>query len=343
MRLLTVATANYIYWADVMFSHSRRIHPELRPTLLVADVSRAALDPVREMLDPDVDVLCCDDLGFDFLADMRTYYGPLEFCSALKVLGLSYVLRNEDACLFLDPDMVVHASLREAVFDQPGEIVVSSHTMAPYPHDGALPDDLEPCLAGHINGGVFFARREQSGTPAIDWLIEKTRYEWFVAPDIGMYADQQWLSALPYFFRDRTTIVSDRGVNVAYWNLHERPLFEKDGRINLASGEPLRLMHFSGFMAPSGGKLTKHSNRQFDAGTEAALIQLIQSYETELISARARLGYLRGDIQFCNHPLPVRLRRAANRWNAPHLVRQTLIQRLRRALRTRIKWARERT
>lgn len=339
MRLLTVATVNYIYWADVMFSHARRVHPELRPTLLVADVSRAALGPVREMLGPDVDVLCCDDLGFDFLADMRTYYGPLEFCSALKVLGSYYVLRSEDACLFLDPDMVILNSLRDAVLERPGEIVVSAHALAPFPADGAVPDDLELCWSGHINGGVFLTRRGANGTPALDWLVGHTRYHWFVAPSLGMYADQHWFSALFYFFREHTFLIEDRGVNVAYWNLHERPLCEEDGRISLASGESLRLMHFSGFSAPSGGKLSKHSSRQFDAGTEAALTQLIHSYEVELTGARARLGHLRGDLKFCSGSLPVRLRRAANRWNAPHLIGQdqTLIQRLRRALRALIK------
>ena len=334
MRLLTVATANYVYWADVLFSHARRIDPELRLTLLVADASRAALDPIRQVLGPDVDVLCCDDLGFSFLADMRTYYGPLEFCSALKVLGSAYVLRSEEACLFLDPDMVILDSLRETVLECPGKIVVCAHTLAPFPVDGASPDDLELCWSGHINGGVFLTRRGASGNPALDWLVGHTRYHWFVAPSLGMYADQQWFSALFYFFRDYTRLVEDRGVNVAYWNLHERSLREEDGHISLASGEPLRLMHFSGFLVPSGGKLSRHSSRQFDADTEAALRKLINRYEVELTDAQTRLGHLRGDLKFCSDSLPSRLRRAANRWNAPHLISQnwTLIQRIHKTL-----------
>ena len=339
MRLLTVATVDYIYWADVMFSHARRVHPELRLTLLVADVSRAALGPVREILGPDVDVLCCDDLGFDFLVDMRTYYGPLEFCSALKVLGSAYVLRNEGACLFLDPDMVVLDSLRDAILECPGEIVVSAHALAPFPDDGAVPDDLELCSAGHINGGIFLTRRGIDGTNALDWLVEHTRYHWFVAPSLGMYADQQWFSALFYFFRNHTALVEDRGINVAYWNLHERPLREENGYIFLVSGERLRLMHFSGFSLPSSDKLSKYSRRKFDIDTEAALLRLIHSYEVELVEARIRFGHLQGDLKFCSDSLHVRLQRAANRWNAPHLIgkNKTLAQRLRQAARILLK------
>lgn len=335
MRLLTVATADYIYWAAVMFAHAQRVHPELRPTLLVADVSRSALKPVRDALGPEVDVLCCDDLGFDFLSDMRTYYGPLEFCSALKVLGSAYVLRNEEECLFLDPDMLILDSLLDAVLGCTGDVVVSAHTFAPFPADGAAPDDLELCLTGHVNGGVFLTRRGEKGSPALDWLVGQTRYQWFVAPSLGMYADQQWFAALFYFFRKHTRLIEDRGINVAYWNLHERQLREENGRILLATGEPLRLMHFSGFSIPSGGALTKHSSRRFDVGTEALLTRLIRDYEVELADAKTRFGHLRGDLKLCSDPLPVRLRRAAKRWNVPNWAGQkpTLGQRLLRTIR----------
>lgn len=337
MRLLTVATADYIYWAAVMFAHARRVHPEWRPTLLVADVSSSALKPVRGALGPDVDVLGCDDLGFDFLSDMRAYYGPLEFCSALKVLGSAYVLRNEAECLFLDPDMLILDSLRDTVLGCAGDIVVSSHTFAPFPADGAAPDDLELCLTGHINGGVFLTRRSEKGLAALDWLVACTRYQWFVAPSLGMYADQQWFSSLFYFFREHTRLIEDRGINVAYWNLHERQLRAENGRIMLATGEPLRLMHFSGFSIPSGGALTKHSCRRFDHETELVLARLIRDYEVELTDARNRLGHLHGDLKFCTDPLPVRLQRAAKRWNVSNWPGEpSLRQRLRRRLR---KWA----
>lgn len=335
MRVLTVATASYLNQVDVLFQRIRLVHPELMPTVLVADCSPSAIGPVRRAFGVGVDVLCCADLGLEALKNMRTYYTALEFCSSLKVLASAHILRSEPECLFLDPDIIVYASLREAIFDQPGEVVVTNHAMAPYPRDGALPDDIEPCLAGHINGGVFFTRREQSGTPAIDWLTEKTRYEWFVAPSLGMYADQQWLSALPYFFRDRTTIVSDRGVNVAYWNLHERSLRRSSplAPVTLADGSLLRLMHFSGFPSPSTGRLTKHSNRVFDKETEIILDHIVADYGAALSQSHARLSHLKGDLGFSKKPLSERMRVAERLWGAKHPVRQgiSLAVRLKKA------------
>jgi len=317
MRLLTVATVSYLHQASVLFSHARRVHPELKPTVLVADCSPKALGPVSDALGPEIDVLCTADLECDFLESMRTYYSPLEYCSALKILGTAHILRDEESCLFLDPDMVIMDSLSDAVFDQPGEIVVSCHTFSPYPNDGKSPDDLELCLSGHLNGGVLLARRGSTGNTALNWLVDKTKSRWFVAPELGMYADQHWFSALPYFFRDHTTVVSDRGVNVAYWNLHERPLRvnEQGSAITLATGDPLRLMHFSGFSLPSNGRISKHTNRRFDEITEKALDTLISDYETSLVLSKERFEHLVGDLGFSNLPLVQRLQIAADYWN----------------------------
>jgi hypothetical protein len=329
MRLLTVATASYVYLASVMFTNALRMHPELRPTLLVTDVDREGLSPVREALGPGIEVLCCDDLGFGFIPEMRAYYGVLEFCSAMKALGSAYILRKEKECLFLDPDILVLDSLNDSLLCCAGDIVVSAHTFAPYPSDGEAPNDLELCQSGFINGGVLLTRRKEAVTPALDWLVNKACYQWFVAPEIGLYGDQHWLSLLFYLFRSRTALVEDRGVNVAYWNLHERPLRKVDGRIRLATGEPLRLMHFSGFAIPSRGKLSRHTHRRFDMETEAVLFELIQGYELQLEEAMARLGHLQGNLKFCSDPLPVRLQRAAERWNATMLKSQRISLRLR--------------
>lgn len=340
MRLLTVATTNYLYQANVLFSYAKRVHPELRPTVLVADVSKSALRPVRHAFGSEVDVLCCDDLGLDFLKAMRSYYTVLEFCSALKVLGLVHILQQEDHCLFLDPDMMVLDSLREPVLDQPGEMVVCCHTFAPYPKDGAAPNDLELCWTGQINGGVLLTRNGPQGTPALDWLVDKTRNRWFIAPERGMYADQQWFSALPYFFRERTTLVSDRGVNVAYWNLHERPLRrDTTGTIvTLAEGGALRLMHFSGFTIPSKGQLSKHSIRRFDPETEEILVDMVAEYEEALLVSRTRFDHLRGDLGFSNLPLDRRMQIAADYWKDPGVgpLRMSLLPRLWQVLRSKL-------
>ena len=331
MRLLSVASVSYLSLANVMFDSVRHLHPEMKPLLLIPDVTPKKLKELRREGAAEIaDLLCVEELSLDFLDKARGYYDALEFCSALKVLGSAHVLKSESECLFLDPDMFLLDRL-DCVLQAQEKIVVTPHTLGPLPDDGAAPDDREMCAAGFVNGGVFRSRRD---APAIAWLASHTRSHWFVAPHLGMYADQQWLTALPFLFRD-TGLLQDPGINVAYWNLHERPLRRDGGRIVLASGEPLALFHFSGFSRPSQGRLTKHSTRRYDPETEAILADLIGDYEKRVAAAASRWGHLKADIAFCEDPLPVRLNRAAKIWGESRLAvaKPSLKSRLRNLIR----------
>lgn len=314
-----MATVSYLHHVVVLFDSARRVHSELALTVLVADCSAAEVGIIQHALGEDVDVLCSADLSYDFVEQMRRYYSALEFCSALKILGLAHVLKTEPSCLFLDPDTWILDKLDRSVLDVTGEIVLSCHSFTPFPRDSERPDDLELCLTGHINGGVVFVRGRGGKNPALEWLVEKTRRLWFVAPSSGMYADQQWLSAVPYFFRERSCLIVDRGVNVAYWNLHERPLEKRvsDGAVSLKGGGSLKLFHFSGFVSPAGGRLTEHSNRRFDSQTESLVEELVESYENELSKAQFRLRALVGNLGFCDLPLHRRMRIAAKLFQEP--------------------------
>jgi hypothetical protein len=307
MRVFTVASVSYLPMASLLFESLRTHHPELTPTLLIPDVTRAGLEGLRkEGADALAKLLCVEDLGFDFLEAARIYYSALEFCSALKVLGTAHILKTESDCLFLDPDMVVMQRL-DGVLQAQDSILVTPHVLAPLPEDGLAPDDLEMCGSGFVNGGVFRAR---AGAPALPWLVSKARGHWFVAQQLGMYADQLWLSALPFLF-PQIQVLRDPTINVAYWNLHERPLRRDGATLRLASGEAVKLFHFSGFSRPSGGRLTKHSQRRYDPMTEEIVALLVADYEAKLNAASARWGHLRGDIAFNTDPLPMRLERAA--------------------------------
>jgi glycosyltransferase involved in cell wall biosynthesis len=70
-----------------------------------------------------------------------------------------------------------------------------------------------------------------------------------------MFVDQRWLDYLPALFPH--TVVRDPGCNVAYWNLHERPLSRSDEGVR-AGGAPLRFFHFSGFDPDLPYLLSRH-------------------------------------------------------------------------------------
>ena len=80
----------------------------------------------------------------------------------------------------------------------------------------------------------------------------------------GYHVDQRWVDWATCFVD--IDVVRDPGLNVAYWNLHERTV-EGSSRyeINYIKSKKyeLRFFHFSGFIGPSVDKISRHCTRKF--------------------------------------------------------------------------------
>jgi len=310
VRLFTVATISYMHQAEVMIASVRAHHPDLKVSIIVPDINNATRQELQRVIGPDVELLNPADLGFGNLKLIKKYYSALEYCSAMKVVGLEYFLRNGEDTIFLDPDVLVIHSLDEGLFNLPGDVLLSPHTLKPYPNDLDVPSDLEIVRSGHINGGVLLVRNSKGGQEAIDWLIKKIKFEWFVSPKSGFYADQLWISALPYFFRNNVELIVDKGINVAYWNLHERNIeCDENNKLQLENGSPVKLIHLSGF-DPSGESISKHTSRSFNFETELALASILKIYRNNLLDAQFRYAHIISDFRFASAPLFIRMMRS---------------------------------
>lgn len=318
--LQTVGAVNYLPPILVLAETVKGHMPDARLCALVTDASPPVMKKIREQFGASVDFVGCDDVQATDIARMREYYTLFEFNSACKALALDYQLRvrGEPECFFIDPDMFVLDDFTDIARSPGSDIVLTPHTFGPYPEDGELPSNMELITSGLINGGVIFARNSPAGAKAVNWLVRQTRFNWFVAPTFGLFGDQHWLALLMHFSGGTATLTRDPGINIAYWNLHERPLRTAGDRIMTGadSSHRARLFHFSGFAVPSGGRLTKHSKRRFDAATEEVLRELVGRYEQALLAQTAvvtRTG-ITGDLGFSRKPLLSRMRAAEDRW-----------------------------
>lgn len=312
MLIQTIATVSYLPLVSVLIDSIRRYNSKARIAVLVTDVSAHGLSHVRKAFaDKGIELYCCDDLGVGYFSEMRRYYSALEFNSACKVLFLDYQLRvkQEKECLFLDPDIYALSDIENVLSSSFGDILLTPHTLTPPPDDGFPPSDLDFVLCGHINGGVVRMRLSADTLKALEWLVKYVRFEWFVAPEYGLYADQQWLSCLPYYFSSITNVLKDRSINVGYWNLHERHLSEKNG-LYCVNGTPAALFHFSGFVLSDKGILTCHSNRKYNEATEAAIRKLVKEYGHKLAGEKERFKHLKGDLCFSQATLKKNMRLA---------------------------------
>jgi glycosyltransferase involved in cell wall biosynthesis len=203
--------------------------------------------------------------GFDWLAGKLS---PSELCCALKPFAVRRLLQEGfEQVLWVDSD--IH------FFREPGSLLalgarhdfaVVPHVLAPFPSDEpwARPSLGDLHAAGIMNAGLFSVRRSDGADRFLATWSELTTGPGAFVRDLGPQHEQasfNWVLA----FSDDVAVCRDPSVNVAYWNLHERPLrwSALDGGPDdewTVDGEPLGCFHFSGFTGEPG-RLSHHDGR----------------------------------------------------------------------------------
>lgn len=310
MRVFTVATISQIHLSEVMIKSFCKFHSSFDISIIIPDLSSDNRSKVQSLIGGNIELLSPNDLGLIDVNSLRHIYNTLEFCCAMKVVGIQFFLSRAEDVLHLDSDVLILGSLQRSLIDIPGDVLLSPHISEPYPHDSYLPNDLDIIRSGHINGGVILIRNSNYGKQVINWLISKVASQWFVAPRVGLYADQLWLSMLPYLFKNAVSLILDRGINVAYWNVHERQIrATTNGQLVLKSGEIVKLLHFSGFEI--GGKsLSKHLTRSLSKTTQEALESVIEEYRKDLVDAQKKYSEVDSRMKFARGPLFFRMKLA---------------------------------
>ena len=261
MIAATIVARNYVAQARVLAASFLQHHPGPRFVTLVIDGDETDLDAST----PPSTVVLPGDLGLapGEWEQMAGMYSLMEFATAMKPALLRALLtqetasRGEDASvLYLDPDIVVSRPFAE-VFSaaQRSGIALTPHVLHALPRDGLEPDEAALMHAGVFNLGFICVGR--GAVPFLDWWHERLRVDAVVDLANALFTDQRWVDWVPTLFG--ADVLRDHGLNVAYWNLHERPLTrDADGTI-LAAGEALKFFHFSGYDPERPWLLSKHT------------------------------------------------------------------------------------
>ena len=216
----------------------------------------------------DVEFVAAATLEIPNFFWLAAKYDATELCCALKPFAVRHALDlGYREVVYCDADL--HFFAEPVDFLALGErhdFVVTPHTLEPLP-------DAEPWQrptlgdlsgAGLMNAGLFSVRAGRAARAFVD-----TWASLVVAPgafllDLGSQHEQNFFNWVVAFVED-VAICRDRTINVAYWNLHERPVrwCALDGGPKdrwTIDGRPLGCFHFSGF-AWHDGRLSKHDFR----------------------------------------------------------------------------------
>ena len=321
-NFITVCSASYLHYALSLLESIKEHTDNFTFTIFVSDIKSADLTINN---DEDFKIIGIDELSKAIninIEKLLLYYDAMEFITTLKMYALYYAteVMQQKKCTFLDADAYLFDSIDDLYLNEEFAVYLSPHILSRQGFSN-YPDELELITAGVVNGGLIHINKSKDSKEILEWLIEKTKYYWFVMPALGMYADQAWLSILPVIDSSNVAVLDLKSYNVAYWNLQERPLCEQNGEIILSnSGKALKLFHFSGFQLPYNGKLSKHFNREFNEDTEKVIKKISQDYALSLLKSQEKINALnlKPSIRFSKESIEARIKKAEKLWGVKH-------------------------
>lgn len=194
----------------------------------------------------------------------------------LKLLALAL---NRSQFVVLGADCLLFAPIHPLSLLGDFLMTMAPHCLKPLPDDGKCPDNHNIIKAGYLNCDMIAFLRDDRTRLFLTWLNVQLETGILRDADDAAHSisDQSWWNFAPSFV-PAFKINRHPGYNVAYWNLHERPLTKK-GQMLFAWDRPLVVLHFSGFdctQDPDGAiELSRYQNRIEPAGI---LLELCRDY-----------------------------------------------------------------
>lgn len=239
----TVVAQNYLPQALALYASVQEHSPETQLTIMVVDGDRKDLEVGR----PNLRVVGIDYLGLEQreVLNLATIYDVVEFSTSIKPLFFLALLDEFTRVAYLDPDTFVVSPLSEleGAIDQHG-IVLTPHFLEPIAPDSEVVSEVHSLTVGVHNLG--FGAFGQASRPFLGWWWSHLRRECLIYPLLSIFVDQKWTDIGAVLFGAHSW--RHGGYNVGPWNLHEREIVKRNDRLEIMStGDPLRLVHFSGF------------------------------------------------------------------------------------------------
>lgn len=278
--VFTACSANYLVKALAMCLSVLEQHPDdIDIVVLLVDRKR----PVT-LNHPRVRLLWAEDLGVpDFLA-CAFKYNIIELNTALKPFTALYLLDRYRKVIYLDPDVCMFSRL-DTVLDafDGASVLFTPHALSPYEGNGR-PTDQDLLRFGAFNLGFFAVCDTPNSRALLAWWHRQCQTHCYYEPQMGLGVDQKWIDLAPSFF-EGVRILKHPGLNVAFWNLHERELSCTASAWLVNQQTPLVFIHFSSFVESDASAVADKQTR-YAPGSRADFSAAAQIYRQHLRSAQ---------------------------------------------------------
>ncbi len=288
----TICSVNYLAQARTLGDSLMQTNPDWHFVIgLVDDLKTAGLP---NHLLPAYPMLEVAKLGIPDFEGMCARYDITELNTAVKPFFIDHFFKETpgrgtalpDSVIYFDPDIIVFQPLTrlESALET-NSLVLTPHTIAPTP-DWETPNEQHLLNTGIFNLGFIGLRNDATARQFVAWWQQRLTYECRIDLCEGLFVDQQWVNFAPIYY-DNVLIEKHKGYNVAYWNIHERMLVEREGTWyvqDTAGGEevPLQFFHYSGYGVQKPNDISKYQTRYtFDQRPD--LTPLFNLYHNRLI------------------------------------------------------------
>jgi hypothetical protein len=272
---VTICSVNYISKALVLADSYLKFNNEDDFYLLLIDKKDSKLQVPKH-----ITLFWIEDLGIENWQSYAFAYDVIEFNTNVKPFMLIKLLKKYQKVMYLDPDIEVFDSL-VSVWNDLDEhaAVLTPHYVKPI-IDGCKPDDVELLKFGAYNLGFVAVSNKTEALKFLHWWSDRCLELGYYEPQSGFGVDQKWVSLAPSFFQG-IKISFDLGLNLAFWNLHEREIIEVNGRYKVNNEYDLKFIHFSSFDINNPESIAKKQDR-FPRNSRLDFVELAVSYAKKL-------------------------------------------------------------
>lgn len=269
---VTICAKNYIAKAKVLRESYLNFHVNHDFFIVLMDRK----DKEFELLHSECQFIWVEDVGIDDFYQHAFMFDIIEFSTNVKPSVLRKLLLRYEQVLYIDPDIQIFDVL-SPVFNalNDSSIVITPHTLTPI-LDGKHPDDSDFLKFGAYNLGFIGVSQCDEAFSFLVWWSDRCLRLGFYEPQLGLAVDQKWIDLAPAYF-PTLKILRDLGLNVSFWNLHERHFSKKNEKWFVNEIQPLYFVHFSSFDADFPSAIAMKQDR-FVSGEREDALELYQNY-----------------------------------------------------------------
>jgi hypothetical protein len=274
---LTICSFNYINKALVLIDSYVKLHPEHLFTLVIVDKKRESVF----LKSLNINILWVEELLTEDFNKYAFTFDIIEFNTNVKPKAIKYLLEEYEKVIYLDPDIQMFSKIDDVIRElETASILITPHSLTPI-IDGCKPDDSDLLRFGAYNLGFIGVSKCEESFSFLDWWSDRCLKLGFYEPQIGLAVDQKWIDLAPSFCPN-LRISTNVGLNVAFWNLHERLLIKSENKW-FVNNVPLVFFHFSSFN-PEYPDVIAFKQTRFKKAERLDFIEIAKEYTSKLNS-----------------------------------------------------------